>query len=104
MHLAYGFQSFLALFDCLNFIQEAEFFDLFDLHGNVWEWVYDLHQSNYEALPGVDPVNNETGSGRVGRGGSWGFNAQACRAAVRFNSVPGNRFNFLGFRLVRSID
>ena len=50
----------------------------------------------------IDPVGPDTGSYRVLRGGSWDGAAQYLRSACRFSFVPGSRFNFVGFRLVRS--
>jgi formylglycine-generating enzyme required for sulfatase activity len=41
------------------------------------------------------------GSSRVLRGGSWRFNAFACRSAFRLRHAPGSRLNFVGFRVCR---
>ena len=77
-------------------------FGLYDMHGNVWEWVQDHWHGNYEGAPddGRSWIDNEKNSGRVFRGGSWGFTARNCRAASRRGFGPGFRFRFLGFRLV----
>ena len=73
---------------------------LFDMHGNVWEFVQDKY---IKKLPGGrDPLHTSSGSGRVIRGGSWHFNAQYLRSADRINFHPGNRHNTVGFRLVRT--
>jgi len=74
------------------------------MHGNVWEWVWDAYQEDYEALGERDPVNNgQRGSTRVRRGGSWYNDAFYARAALRINDEPGNRLGVrLGFRLARS--
>jgi formylglycine-generating enzyme required for sulfatase activity len=49
----------------------------------------------------ADPRGPSSGTNRVVRGGGWNGNAVNCRSAYRYNYAPGNRFDFLGFRLVR---
>jgi formylglycine-generating enzyme required for sulfatase activity len=75
---------------------------LYDLSGNVWEWVWDWYQGNYEALPSTDPLGPATGAFRVIRGGAWLITAPAARIAQRSNATPTIRSNALGFRIVRS--
>jgi formylglycine-generating enzyme required for sulfatase activity len=73
---------------------------LFDMHGNVWEWVQDMYQSN---LPGgIDPVEN-AGSFRVFRGGSFDFNAQDLRSANRYGGGADYRYGYVGFRLAKDL-
>ena len=75
---------------------------VYDMSGNVWEWVWDWYQSDYYASsPPLDPPGGE-GSYRVFRGGSWGDNAKLCRAASRSQVGPGSRSISLGFRPARS--
>ena len=78
---------------------------LYDMHGNVWEWVEDDWHDSYKKAPddGWAWVDNPRGSYRVVRGGSWGNVARSCRSARRFNGAPGIRYNDLGFRLSRSV-
>ncbi len=75
---------------------------LYDLSGNVYEWVWDWYQSNYEALPATDPIGPTTGANRVIRGGSWSSLALLARVAQRSYYTPANRLYYLGFRIVRS--
>jgi formylglycine-generating enzyme required for sulfatase activity len=75
---------------------------LYDLSGNVWEWVWDWYQSNYEALPSTDPIGPSTGALRVFRGGSWSHPATNSRVAQRGTYAPTFRGTYLGFRIVRS--
>ena len=75
---------------------------LYDLSGNVWEWVWDWYQANYEALPATDPTGAVSGMGRVMRGGSCGSDTKWTRLAIRDWAAPGNRIQYRGFRLVRS--
>ena len=76
---------------------------LYDLSGNVWEWVWDSYQSNYEALPATDPIGPSTAAYRVIRGGSWLYSAENARVARRSGNTPTDRYGSLGFRFVRSI-
>jgi formylglycine-generating enzyme required for sulfatase activity len=73
---------------------------LFDVHGNVWEWVWDWY-GTYGG-DAVDPLGSESGEQRVGRGGSWLVKASYCRSAKRFTGAPGGRANHLGFRVART--
>jgi len=75
---------------------------LYDMHGNVWEWVQDSWHENYNGAP-TDGSSWESGGGsvRVGRGGSWRCNAGGCRSAYRYGFNPGACDADLGFRLVR---
>ena len=79
--------------------------DLYDMHGNMWEWVWDGYRSDYENLGSVDPVYNVgPGAYRVGRGGSWGGSAGGCRSAGRGCNLPGGTNGYGGLRPVRSAD
>jgi formylglycine-generating enzyme required for sulfatase activity len=75
---------------------------LYDLHGNVWEWVQDWY-GDYSKESQTNPSGPEQGSGRVFRGGSWGRGAGACRSASRYGNDPGYRSGHLGFRLARRV-
>ena len=78
---------------------------LYDMSGNVWEWVEDDWHENYEGAPtdGRPWEDNPRGAGRVIRGGGGFSLAQGCRSAIRFSGPPGGRLSFVGFRLARSV-
>ncbi len=74
---------------------------LYDMHGNVWEWVWDRY-GPYTADAAVDPVGSAAGAYRVLRGGSWLGHAGYCRSADRLKAHPGLRDGHLGVRLLRT--
>ncbi|MEO0339416.1 MAG: SUMF1/EgtB/PvdO family nonheme iron enzyme, partial [Bacteroidota bacterium] len=77
---------------------------LYDMSGNVWEWCWDWHDSDYYANSknASNPKGPSTGSYRVFRGGSWGSAPWGCRAANRLFNGPTLRGNRLGFRVALS--
>lgn len=77
-------------------------YGLFDLHGNVFEWVEDW-EGSYPSTAQTNPTGPATGSYRVIRGGSWDYNLFNARSAYRFGHAPTYRLNYLGFRLARSL-
>jgi formylglycine-generating enzyme required for sulfatase activity len=85
--------------------KKANGWGLYDMHGNVWEWVEDDWHDNYSGAPndGSAWIDKPRGLGRVVRGGSWLYDAQVCRSARRFNAAPGARNDTVGFRLSRSV-
>ncbi|PCJ18701.1 MAG: hypothetical protein COB02_09705 [Candidatus Cloacimonadota bacterium] len=75
-------------------------FGLYDMHGNVWEWVQDYRGSDYsKSSPNIDIVNVKKDSFRVLRGGSWVY-SRFLRSASRYYNTSDIRFNALGFRLL----
>jgi len=77
-------------------------FGLYDMLGNVGEWVQDWYSSTYYATgPSVDPRGPSAGVNRVLRGGAW-FNAGSdVRAARRSGITPSSRIAGSGFRLAK---
>ncbi len=83
---------------------------MYDMSGNVWQWVEDWFDANYGLTPEQlkvttqDPQGLSTaGSDRVMRGGSWGTDAQnLLRSGDRYGYDPGSRDYDVGLRLVRT--
>ena len=74
---------------------------LYDMLGNVWEWVEDWGVG-YPGGSVTDPRCPASGSFRVFRGGSWFFSARHCGVSYRNSNPPSFRFSNLGFRLLRT--
>ena len=82
---------------------EANAFGLYDMRGNVAEWVHDWYlREYYEESPLNDPGGPRTGSYRVYRGGSWLDSSADCRPTFRGFDFPVNRFYNVGFRVART--
>jgi formylglycine-generating enzyme required for sulfatase activity len=84
----------------------ANTFGLHDMHGNIWEWVEDCYQSNYNGAPKDgsaliihDCINH------VVRGGSWIVwqVPQTARSGSRDNYAKNNQRSFVGFRVARTL-
>lgn len=74
---------------------------LYDVHGNVWEWVEDIYDKNAYSQKKVDEGNNQY---RVVRGGSWNAGPQKARLAFRYDGKPFFKYQAAGFRLVKEVD
>ena len=79
----------------------ANAWGLHDLHGNVWEWTADPH-CPYSEGPVADPRASCASELRVIRGGSWAFDADSARCALRYTHRPQDSGFSLGLRLAFS--
>jgi formylglycine-generating enzyme required for sulfatase activity len=86
-----------------SFVPNA--FGLYDMHGNVWEWVEDCYHGNYDGAPadGLPWIAGADCSRRVVRSGSWGSNPVFLRSAGRDWLTTDFRGYFLGFRVGRTL-
>jgi formylglycine-generating enzyme required for sulfatase activity len=81
---------------------------LYDMLGNVWEWVADCYSrypdapADGRAVEGDGEDISKNCAARVLRGGAWRAHARFLRAAVRNWFAPGGRGSDLGLRLARS--
>jgi formylglycine-generating enzyme required for sulfatase activity len=77
---------------------------LYQVHGNVWQWVEDCYGQGYQGAPVDGSAKNDGDcSPRVIRGGSWNSYPGRLRAAGRDSSVPGSRYSDNGFRVARTL-
>ena len=76
---------------------------LYDMHGNVLEWVLDWY-GDYPSEDATDPVGPGDGSCRVQRGGAFRSNARGCRSAYRAFSPPSSADRTFGFRFLLIYD
>jgi formylglycine-generating enzyme len=77
-------------------------FELYDMHGNVWQWVSDFYAEDYYAKsPVADPQGPPPARQHVRRGGGWATWSFYCRASFRNYNTPQSRYFNLGFRVVR---
>jgi formylglycine-generating enzyme required for sulfatase activity len=80
-------------------------FGLYDMHGNVWEWVEDCLHNDYRGAP--DDGSAWTVGGncnrRAVRGGSWTVEPRSLRSAVHLWDPSSSRFPRLGIRIGRTL-
>ncbi|EGV30871.1 Sulphatase-modifying factor protein [Thiorhodococcus drewsii AZ1] len=84
---------------------------LYDVHGNVWEWVADCVHPNYVGAPTDGSVWSQDcqrmANGtplRMARGGAWFLYPEGARSALRFRYAPNVRHYGFGLRLARSVE
>ncbi len=80
-------------------------FGIYDVIGNVWEWVEDCWYDSYRGAP-IDGSAWTTGGNcnmRVLRGGSWFSGPWYLRSAIRTGNTTGLQNSGLGFRIARTL-
>lgn len=83
--------------------KQANAFGLFDMSGNVWEWVEDCYRDSYQGALSDGRARGGSCEKRVLRGGSWFSGPRVARSANRLRSAPADRDDIVGFRLARML-
>ncbi len=79
-------------------------FGVYDMAGNVWEWVNDWYDAKYyERSPAKNPVGPESGTKRVLRGSGWQNETPTVRIFTRVDSDPTIRNESTGFRCAMDV-
>lgn len=78
----------------------ANAWGLYDMHGNVGEWVWDYYGA-YDIATSIDPTGPDEGSLRVSRGGGWNDFAKNLRSAFRASLPADGSSPSVGFRVAR---
>ncbi len=81
--------------------KKANHLNLYDMSGNVWQWVYDWYDPDYyRNSPKDNPSGPSSGTSHVLRGGAWNKNSMFTTNSVRNRIVPGAcSLDYYGFRL-----
>jgi len=83
----------------------ANDFGIFDVLGNVWEWVEDCWNTGYAGTPADDrAMTCGDCARRILRGGAWNTRPDSVRFAYRGFAQTGRRATNIGFRVVRDLD
>ena len=76
-------------------------YGVYDMIGNVWEWVWDVHE-DFSSNSVINPIGAKEGAFQVRRGGGYSTGDQRIRLSERYALKPDNTHSFLGLRLVRT--
>jgi formylglycine-generating enzyme required for sulfatase activity len=77
---------------------------LYQVHGNVWQWVEDCYHEDYRAAPSDGSAWTSGDCGlRNSRGGSWVDGPSTLRIAFRQKDIPERRYTNHGFRVARTL-
>jgi len=77
-------------------------YEVYDMAGNVWEWVNDYYAKDYYARsPSKNPTGPPTGARKVLRGGSWADQPNVMMSTFRYHEDPNATTNHFGFRCAK---
>ncbi|TAL09936.1 MAG: hypothetical protein EPO02_08810 [Nitrospirae bacterium] len=86
-----------------SFPQDKSPYGVYDLAGNVMEWVSDWYQEDAYTTGLANPQGPPNGSSKVIRGASWGTVGKETRLTMRLKMVPDFRDTTIGFRCAKSV-
>jgi formylglycine-generating enzyme required for sulfatase activity len=79
-------------------------YGIYDVAGNVWEWVSDWYQVDYYShSPTHNPKGPKTGKYKAVRSSGWQGETPQMRVFTRIKSLPTDRNNSTGFRCAQDI-
>jgi formylglycine-generating enzyme required for sulfatase activity len=83
---------------------KANAFGLYDMHGNVWQWVQDAGSDSIEDAPSdSSPRPGDKAPYRIMRSGSWYDPPDNLRAPSRYVDAPTDRDSGVGFRVAKTL-
>ena len=93
-----------ALMPVGRYVNAKSPYGLYDMAGNVWEWVQDWYGGEYYTeSPADNPAGPEAGQLKVVRGGSWSDLPNYLLTYGRFKLSPDTRNSYTGFRCAQSV-
>ncbi len=97
-----GYRAFSRPYIVGSFLANKSSYGIYDMAGNVWEWVLDYYDKDYyKKAPTKNPRGPAHGSQKVLRGGGWGCNRRQLQVTYRRAELPTWRGLDTGFRLAQ---
>ncbi len=75
---------------------------LYDMSGNVMEWVWDKYASTYPSFNQFNPHGPSTGEGRIYRGGGYMISDTQCQVTLRSYDYEASWSFYMGFRVCKN--
>ena len=95
-------KGYEALTEVGSFEQGKSPYGVYDMAGNVWEWVADRYdEGSYGKSTERNPTGRSTGEKRIVRGGAWDSASTYVRSSYRLRLSPTFRLDNIGFRCAR---
>ena len=77
---------------------------IYDMSGNVYEWVADWQEDNYyDNSPAYNPRGPDSGEHKILRGGAWDLEPDTARTTSRYWNEAGARAVCMGFRIAHPV-